>query len=438
MKIRIFELFDYILFLCVVCLITLGVLFIYSSGINSEGVNLSREYIKQIVWGGTGIILMLAMALYDYRRSERYLPYLYAFFAGLLILTRVLGARVNGARSWLGFGGFGIQPSEFCKIVFIMFISFYYEKSKNEEPLRRFIKACIILCIPMGLILVQPDLGTASVYIPIFLVISFMAGVPLRYILLVLLGGIATVVFAMIPFWQDFIAQKQYSVIRILTSDKLRLLVTLTCGIVAIIGIIGKIFFRENKYYYWIAYVFGILCVALIFSKVFAHVLKDYQIKRLLIFLDPSIDPMDAGWNIRQSKIAIGSGSWFGRGYLRGTQSHLRFLPQQSTDFIFSILAEEFGFFGCMMVYFFYFVILIRTIYIIKVTSNSFGVYIASGILAMFFFHFMVNVGMVMGIMPITGIPLLFLSYGGSSLWTAMMCIGLLMSVHYHRFEYNF
>ena len=127
----------------------------------------------------------------------------------------------------------------------------------------------------------------------------------------------------------------------------------------------------------------------------------------------------------------------FGRGYLQGTQSHYRFLPEQSTDFIFSILSEEGGFVGCMAVFAFYFLILIRTIFIIKNAANTFGILIAAGILGMFAFHFMVNVGMVMGIMPITGIPLLFLSYGGSSLWTAMICVGLLMSVSSRKFGFS-
>ena len=149
--------------------------------------------------------------------------------------------------------------------------------------------------------------------------------------------------------------------------------------------------------------------------------------------MDPSVDPRDSGWNIIQSKIAIGAGGFSGRSFLHGTQSHYRFLPQQSTDFIFSILSEELGFIGGILVFSLYMIIMFRTIVIIKNTSTSFGMYIASGILGMFIIHFFINVGMVMGIMPITGIPLLFLSYGGSSLLTAMGCVGLLMSVNYRR-----
>ena len=153
--------------------------------------------------------------------------------------------------------------------------------------------------------------------------------------------------------------------------------------------------------------------------------------------MDPSVDPLGSGWNIIQSKIAIGAGGAFGRSFLHGTQSHYRFLPQQSTDFIFSILSEEMGFAGGAVVFVLYMIIMWRTIVIIKNTSNKFGMYIASGILGIFVIHFFINVGMVMGIMPITGIPLLFLSYGGSSLLTAMSCIGLLMSINSRKFDFT-
>ena len=152
--------------------------------------------------------------------------------------------------------------------------------------------------------------------------------------------------------------------------------------------------------------------------------------KRLIIFLDPNIDPLNAGWNIIQSMTAIGSGGKTGLGFLKGTQSHYSFLPEQSTDFIFSILAEEWGFIGGLLVFGLYAIIFLRIFFIIQKTSDLFGKLIVSGVVAMLFFHFVVNIGMVMGFMPITGIPLLFLSYGGSSLWTAMIAIGLVIGIN--------
>ncbi len=435
MKLKFYQSFDYLLLICVSVLVCFGIMFIYSSGVNSDGYSVSVEYIKQIVWASAGLLMMITFALLDYRRFERYAPAGFAFLAFILIYTRIFGRYVNGANSWIGFGGVGIQPSEFCKVLYILFLSWYLNRSKNEKPRKRFLISLSIFLLPVGLILLQPDLGTAMVYIPIFLVMCFVAGIPLRYIFMIFLGGMLTVVFAILPIYENTMASVPHRFIKVVLNDKIYVLLVLTCFAISIIGLLGMIIFPDSKYYYWIAYTFGIIGAALILGKLCGKVLKDYQIKRLIVFIDPESDPRGAGWNIIQSKIAIGSGHWFGQGFLQGTQSHYRFLPEQSTDFIFSILSEEIGFAGGLTVFALYLLILMRIVFILKNTTNDFGFYIASGILAMFFFHFIVNVGMVMGIMPITGIPLLFLSYGGSSLWTAMICLGLLMSISSHKFD---
>ena len=157
---------------------------------------------------------------------------------------------------------------------------------------------------------------------------------------------------------------------------------------------------------------------------------------RLIVFLDPYVDPRGSGWNIIQSVTAVGSGGPFGKGYLRGTQSHYRYLPQQSTDFIFSIMAEELGFIGSIAVYALFAVLIGRAMYIGINARDRFGGYLTAGVAMMLFLHFAVNVGMAIGVMPITGIPLYLLSYGGSALWTAMGSIGLVMAVYHHRYQY--
>lgn len=429
--------FDFILFFCVTALVTFGVLFIYSSGINSEGMNVSSEYIKQIIWGGTGLLLMTGIALSDYRRISRYVPQIFAVACAVLVFTKFFGRYVNGARSWLGIGPFGIQPSEFTKVVFILFLAWYLDRTKKTSDQRkRFLVSMLILFVPVGLILAQPDLGTALVYFPIFLVMTFIAGIPVRYILFIFCGGMLTILFTVLPIWESQIAHHSVIFIRVLTNTRLRLVLIFATGAAGVLSLLGMFFYRHNKYFYWISYVAAIICGSLILSLFAGKVLKEYQVMRLIVFIDPYADPRGAGWNIIQSKTAIGSGNLLGRGYLQGTQSHYRFLPEQSTDFIFSILSEEAGFVGCMAVFALYFLILMRTVFIIKNCSSTFGTMIASGVLGMFVFHFMINVGMVMGIMPITGIPLLFLSYGGSSLWTAMLCVGLLMSVSSRKFGF--
>jgi len=427
--------FDFILFVAMTLLIFLGILFIYSSGINSEGIQVSNEYIKQIIFASTGLVLIFLAILIDYRKIKRVIPYVYSFFILVLLYTTFFGRYVNGARSWIGIGTLGIQPSEFGKIVYILFFAWFLEKTENSRESKRFILSLLFLLLPMGIILLQPDLGTASVYIPIFLVMCYLARIRLRYILFILIFGLLTIVLTILPVWQDVIYQKELPILAILTVNKLRFVIILAMGSITIIALIGTILF-QNKYYFWIVYIFGLITCALIASKVLGFVLKDYQIKRLIVFLDPQTDPLGAGWNIIQSKIAIGSGSIWGQGYLEGTQSHYRFLPQQSTDFIFSILSEEFGFVGSIFVFILFFIILFRILKIMKEATNSFGYYISGGILIMFFFHFIINVGMVMGMMPITGIPLMFLSYGGSSLWTAMLSIGIVLGIKLRRLEF--
>ena len=435
MKSKVFAKFDYVLILVVLVLVSLGVMFIYSSSINSEGISVTNEYIKQIIWASIGLVIMVFVTLYDYRRTESLAIYLYIFLILLLIYTRLFGRYVNGAKSWIGIGEFGIQPSEFGKIFFILFLARYLNQSVNMNPLKRFAGAIGVLLLPMGLILLQPDLGTSSVYVPIFLVMCFIAGIPLVYILYILSFGLLTIFFAILPVWNNEIATNPHAVISILTTMRLRALLIIAVLLITLLGYVIRRYLHGPKYIYWITYIASILTLALIFSFLLGKFLKDYQIKRLIIFMNPNKDPLGAGWNIIQSKVAIGAGGLIGQGYLMGTQSHYRFLPQQSTDFIFSILSEEFGFLGGILVFSLYFVILLKILYIIRKCVNRYGSYICAGIFGMFAFHFFINVGMVMGIMPITGIPLLFLSYGGSSLLTAMTCIGLIMNVNYRKAE---
>lgn len=435
MKNKFLAMFDYILILVVLILVALGVLFIYSSSINSEGVSVTNEYIKQIIWASIGFVIMIFVTLYDYRKTESFTPYLYIFLIILLIYTRIFGRYVNGAKSWIGIGEFGVQPSEFGKIFFILFLAKFLDESKNMNQFKRFVFAIGILLLPMGLILIQPDLGTASVYIPIFLTMCFIAGIPVKYILYVLSFGLLTVFFTVLPVWNAEIAENPFVFISVLTNLKLRVLLISAVLLITLLGYVVRRYFHGPKYIYWITLVFSVICLSLIFSLALGKFLKDYQIKRLIIFMNPNKDRLGAGWNIIQSKVAIGAGGMTGQGYLQGTQSHYRFLPQQSTDFIFSILSEELGFIGGIFVFSLYFVILIKILYIIRKCINRYGSYICAGIFGMFSFHFFVNVGMVMGIMPITGIPLLFLSYGGSSLLTAMTCTGLIMNINCRKSE---
>lgn len=429
MRIRGVSDFDYLLLLTMLALTSIGILFIYSSVVNSEGHVISREYLKQIVWAVMGVVLMLSVSMYDYHRFKDRTTLIFAGFILLLIYTRLFGRYVNGAKSWIGVGEFGIQISEFAKIAYILYLAHYLVYSQSEPMLKRFAKAGVITLLPMALILSQPDLGTASVYLPIFLVMCFIAGFPLRLIFAVVCVVLLTLLFTLLPLWEQTFLQYQGVAMRIADSRMLSLFVFFSLSATSAVAVVGYLL-SGRKYYYWITYALGMVSISYGASLLGVRVLKPYQMMRLIIFLNPEVDPLKAGWHIIQSMIAIGSGGAFGMGYLRGPQSHYRFLPQQSTDFIFSILSEEWGFVGGVIVFGLYLLFFLHTLSIMSHVDDLYGKLIASGVLGMFLFHFVVNVGMTMGIMPITGIPLLLLSYGGSSLWTAMIATGLLMSIN--------
>lgn len=436
MKFKPLEKFDIFIIVSMLILSGLGISFIYSSGIDSTGLLQKHDYTKQIAWASVGFIMMLVTAIIDYRRLKRFLKFLAPAIILLLAYTMKFGQKLNGARSWIGIGPFGIQPSEFCKLVYICFLAWYLEKSKKDSDTKRFIFAVLIMVVPMGLILLQPDFGTAIVYIPIFLFMCLIAGIPLRYLLGIFSVGVLTILLTVLPVWETEIYQKTIPAIRLLTNKRLFLVVIATLVLVTAAGLLGYIYLKKS-YFYWIAFVSAILLLGCLGSMAGGKFLKEYQIKRLIIFIDPNVDPQGTGWNIINSQIAIGSGGLKGKGFLMGTQSHYRFLPEQSTDFIFSILSEESGFLGGMVVFLAYLTILFRIIRTMRKINDPYGIYICAGILGMLFFHFLINVGMVMGMMPITGIPLPFVSYGGSAYLTNAIAMGLVMSARSRRLDFT-
>ena len=435
MRIRDILEIDYFIFLSAIVLLIFGVLFIYSSGVTSAGTLISREYIRQIIWACAGIVCALALALFDYKRLRELSPYLYLGTLALLLYTRFFGRMVNGARAWLGFGAFGIQPSEFAKITTVLFLARYLDDTRRSSgALVRFTVSCAIAFVPLGLILIQPDFGTSLVFIPLLLVMAFIAGVSLRYVLFFSIWMALTGFLMVLPLWQIHILRKTVPALAVLTSPRLVAVAALVFGIIAAIAFFGYAKYKK-RYFYWITYGAVIVIVSLGAAYLGRKVLKDYQIMRLIVFLDPNVDPRGAGWNIIQSVTAIGSGGLTGRGFLQGTQSHYRFLPEQSTDFIFSIFSEETGFLGGLLVFALFLIICLRLVQLMKTTADPFGAYICAGLTGIYAFHFLINVGMTMGIMPITGIPLLFMSYGGSAVISAMIGVGIVLSIHVRRYN---
>lgn len=425
--------FDFLLFLSVLGLIIIGILFIYSSGVTSTGVVVSNEYIKQIVWAITGIILFFLFSYISYERYKHWAIYIYIISILLLIITPLIGKEVNGARSWIGISDVGVQPSEFSKISVILFLAYYFSSvGKEIKKLSKFLIGLFIAFIPMALIVLQPDIGTAIVYFPIFLFMAFIAGADLKHIMFLFLVSVMAGILVSVSALKEYIITENYPLLGVLSDPSVSNYFLISFIVVLAIALLGHFLFKR-KYFYWIGYSSLITIFSMLFNLAARHFMKNYQIMRLIIFLKPDIDPRGSGWNIIQSITAVGSGGFWGKGFLHGTQSHYRFLPQQSTDFIFSILSEEWGFVGCILVFTLFLIIILRGVHISYKSQDNYAVLVGTGIMSMIFFHVIVNIGMAIGIMPITGLPLFFLSYGGSSLWTAMIGVAILNNINMQR-----
>ena len=267
---------DWTVIVAILILMTIGVLFIYSSGITSTGDLVSREYIKQMMWAGTGILLLIITVFFDLKRLSDYLPTVYMLMLGLLVYTKLFGKVVNGARSWLGLiGDYGIQPSEFMKVATVLFLARYLERSAHEpSSFKRFALSFGIVALPMGLILVQPDFGTALVFIPLYLAMSYIGGINRRYLVFMILAGGISIVLTVMPLWQKLIAANPSIVMRIFYEEPY---VFYAVGVMAFALLIALAGYRlsKKKYYYWVSYGIFIVLLGLLVSMAGQRVLKE-------------------------------------------------------------------------------------------------------------------------------------------------------------------
>jgi rod shape determining protein RodA len=335
----------------------------------------------QALWIFSGLILAGFIAFIDYQKLRRFSKWIYAANLVLLLAVLFVGSEAKGATRWIAItSSFSIQPSEFAKIFIIITLAdFLAKRERNINRIRDFIAPSLYVFLPMVLICLQPDLGTALVFGAIFMGMMFVAGANPRK-----LGA-------------------------------------LFLGICMIVGLALWLHFATN------------LPSWLHFAQGIPLPLKDYQLKRLTVFINPASDISGDGFHIIQSIWAIGSGGLWGKGYRMGTQGQLNFLPEHHTDFIFSVAGEEFGFIGTISILFFFFIFILRSIRIAAKARDIYGTLIAAGIISMFTFHILVNVGMTSGIMPVTGIPLPLISYGGNNMLSNMLAIGLLLSINLRR-----
>ncbi len=363
---RLIENLDYTLLFAVVFLCFYGLLVLYSSTRLEAAVGSDPYFFvkRQSLWALLGFILLIIIIFIDYHNLERYSKVIYFGAIVLLIMVIISGRTTYGARRWLAIGPFDFQPSEFAKIALIAFLADFL--SENKQKLDNFFYYFLPFAYTGLLILLvfmQPDLGTSLVYLAILIIMLFVAGVKIKFLVFTFLAALSSV-----PVLWTF--------------------------------------------------------------------LKDYQKNRIILFLNPNLDPLGGGYNVIQSRIAIGSGGFLGNGIFSGLQSQLNFLPAQHTDFIFSVVGEELGFVGTILLLGLYAVILWRGIKIALEARDLLGSLLAAGAVSFLFFHIVVNIGMAMGMLPATGLPLPFLSYGGSFMISNLMAIGILLNVELNKIKW--
>ncbi|MBN2352609.1 MAG: rod shape-determining protein RodA [Spirochaetales bacterium] len=430
---------DLPILISVFALVVIGILFIYSSNTDTAGNMVKDEFIRQIVWAVIGMGVLVFFSFFNYLNFRDYAWIIYIVVMVMLLVTLIIGRDVNGARSWLGIGGVGVQPSEFAKLATILFLGFYLDRvGQRIRNLPHFLLAFLICLAPIFMVLLQPDMGTALVFIPIFIVMTWTAGTKRRYLVFLVSFGFLFLLFLIMPELAKYFPVFADTAFQVFTVPRYLLIFSFVVLGIGILSYLGYFFFRA-AYYYWITFGSAIFFSSSIIVGLMRIIgikgLQAYQIKRLIIFLNPYIDAQKEGYNIIQSITAVGSGGFFGKGFRSGTQSQLKYLPMQSNDFIFPIIAEEWGLVGATIVLLLFTVLLYRSLKIVRNSPDRYAQLIGAGIVGMIFYHCVINIGMTMGLMPITGIPLIFISYGGSSLLTGLMCIGIILNIYFRRYS---
>ncbi len=428
---------DYLLVFAVILTVFIGILTIYSTGFDPIDKVNNGLYKKQLIWFIVGFVLMLAITLINYNILGDYSMHIYSVLLVILVITTIFGSPIRNTRAWLNLGFFSIQPSEFMKLGLVIILGKYLEvRERDIQHFRELIIPAVLTMIPMLIIFMQPDFGTAIIFIPILFTMLFVGGADITHLVAIIsIAAIATV-FPMILTYREWIGAQESNIILDFFKDIDLLLIV--SGVLLLISLVtfALHFFLVKQFYRKIYIPSIVFSMGLFFSVIIQKYLKDYQKKRILVFLNPDLDPHGSGWNVIQSKIAVGSGGFLGKGFLSGSQAQLGFLPEKSSDFIFSVVAEEWGFIGSTLLLALLAIVVIRGMQITFESKDKYGALISSGIVAIFFFHILINIGMVLGIMPVTGLPLTFVSYGGSNLLMAMMAVGILINIRMRKFVY--
>jgi rod shape determining protein RodA len=396
---------DWVTVVIYLCLVFIGWISIYAAVYNEEHhsiLDITQNYGRQMIWISTSIILALIILIIDPKFFNAFSLPIYIVTLLFLIAVLFFGKVVGGARSWFQFGPFAFQPSEFAKVATALALArFLGALDVNIKSARTKFFTLIIIGIPMILIYLQNDTGSALVYVS-FILVMFREGLSGKFMITIVLIGL---LFLLSLLFNKYIV----------------------IGLLVVTAVISLLLTKTNTKY--ILAIMGLLIVssAFVFSVdyAFMNMLEPHQRSRINVLLGKEIDPHGAGYNVNQSKIAIGSGGFTGKGFLKGTQTKYDFVPEQSTDFIFCTIGEEWGFVGSFILIALYSLLMIRLIFLAERQRSVFSRVYGYGVASILFFHFAINIGMTIGLAPVIGIPLPFISYGGSSLWafTALLFI---------------
>ncbi|MBK9638279.1 MAG: rod shape-determining protein RodA [Bacteroidetes bacterium] len=409
----IFENIDWVLVVFYLVLVLLGWINIYAAVYNEEHKNifdLTQNYGRQMLWIGTSLVIGLAILVIDGKFYAAFSFPIYIVTMGILLVVLVIARDVQGARSWIEIGSFKLQPSEFAKFATNMALAKYLSAlGIRMEDMKTKITAGLIILFPMALVLLQNDTGSALVFIA-FIFVLYREGLSQNVLIFGFLAGVLFILALMVP-------------------NKILI------GIIGGLGFVAYLLMRKTRNNIIVILIITALCTGIVFSVDYAfnEILQTHQRERIEVLLGKRSDPKGAGYNVNQSLIAIGSGGLTGKGFLQGTQTKYDFVPEQSTDFIFCTVGEEWGFVGTAFVLILFTLLLYRIVFIAERQRSTYTRIYAYGVASILFFHLMINVGMAIGLAPVIGIPLPFFSYGGSSLWGFTVLLFVLIKLDSYR-----
>ena len=403
--------FDIQLILYYLALICVGWITIFSTSYNpaaEEFFSLDNAYTRQLMFIGTAFVIAIVILMLK-GQYYSFLAYpIYLFCLLLMILVLFFGTEISGAHAWIKIGNFSIQPTEFCKFGTALALAKFFSEGKTlQEKKNTWLSAFCIILAPVFIIMLQKDTGSALVFLS-FILLFYRVGLT-GWILIV--GAAATALFLLTLYWNEI-----YTIALITT-------------IFIVFWIINR---KDKRKLIRNAVIYGLAIIFIAIANVgYNTVLQPHQKMRIDTILGIVNDPQGADYNLNQSKIAIGSGGWVGKGYRSGTQTKLNFVPEQHTDFIFCGIGEEWGFLGSLVVCFLFFGLIFRILRLSERQRDPFAKYYGYGIAGIIFFHFFINIGMTIGLVPVIGIPLPLISYGGSSLWAFTIMIFVFIKLDY-------